>query len=341
MSATAASHPLFFVMKCVDGVPLDAMLRAHPRLPIPVVRTVLLQLCAALQYAHDRGVAHCDVKPANILVDVHGNVHVTGFRVAKVADSARATKTGTTSGTWEYMSPERWLDQPASYASDQYSVGIIGYELLTARPPFVGPPVEVQRAHRSEPPAWVNFVRRDCPTALAAAVMRMLAKEPNERWPALRNAIAFIARAPRTDEDAGRSTLAHLVRFTPSVRPTVAMTPPRQTTRRPARRSARVLPIPGAITAIRPVPIAWLDLAPRSQTPALAAGVRALGTEIRATVAGAGRWSRRFVIAAGLLAAATTVVWLELVAIGQRPRDAHTPSRTVTTPPISPTNENR
>ena len=98
MSATVASHPLLFVMKSVDGATLDAVLRAHPRLPIPVVQTVLLELCAALQYAHDRGVPHGDVKPANILVDVHGNVHVTGFRIAKVVESTIALRAGIGSG---------------------------------------------------------------------------------------------------------------------------------------------------------------------------------------------------------------------------------------------------
>src|SRR4029453_16096358 len=101
--------------------------------------TVLLELCTALQYAHDRGVAHGDVKPANILVDVHGNVHVTGFRIAKVVESAVAVRPAIASSTWEYLSPEQCLDQPTSFASDQYSVGAIGYEMVTGRPPFVGP----------------------------------------------------------------------------------------------------------------------------------------------------------------------------------------------------------
>ena len=342
MSATVASHPLFFVMKSVAGAPLDALLRAHPRLPIPVVQTVLLELCAALQYAHDRGVPHGDVKPANVLVDVHGDVHVTGFRIAKVVEPAAAVRTGIASGTWEYMSPEQCLDQPTSVAADQYAVGAIGYEMVTGRPPFVGPPLEVQRAHRSEPPAWLSFARRDCPTPLAAAVMRMLAKEPNERWPALRIAMPFIARVPRTDVDAGRSALAQLVQSTPSVQTTVAITAHGQTTRPATRRRARVLPIPGAARPDRPLPVAWLHVAPRSNRPPHGAGARAFGTGIRVTVASAGRWTRRVAIAAGLLAAATTAVWLELAAIARRPNDIRMPPRIVSAPPItSRTDENR
>ena len=342
MSATVASHPLLFVMKSVDGATLDAVLRAHPRLPIPVVQTVLLELCAALQYAHDRGVPHGDVKPANILVDVHGNVHVTGFRIAKVVESTVALRAGIGSGAWEYMSPEQCLDQPTSFASDQYSVGAIGYEMVTGRPPFVGPAVEVQRAHRSEPPPWVNFARRDCPTPLAAAVMRMLAKEPDKRWPALRTAMPFITRVPRTDVDAGRSVLAQLVQSTPSFQTTVTMTPRGQTTRPATQRRARVLPIPRAARPDRPLPVAWLHVAPRSNKPALGAGARTSGTGISVNVASAGRWARRVAIAAGLVAAATTAVWLELVAIARRPNDVRMPARIVSAPPVaSPTDGNR
>jgi eukaryotic-like serine/threonine-protein kinase len=341
MSATVASYPLGLVMKSVDGATLDAVLRAHPRLPIPVVQTVLLEVCAALQYAHDRGVAHGDVKPANILVDVHGNVHVTGFRIANVIESRAASRAVIASGTWEYMSPEQCLDQPTSFASDQYSVGAIGYEMVSGHPPFVGPPVEVQRAHRSEPPPWVSFARRDCPTSLAASVMRMLAKEPDKRWPALRSAMPSIARVPRTDTDAGRSALAQLVQSTPSVQTTVTVTLG-QTAQPATRRRTRVLPIPAAAGPDRPLPVAWLHVAPRSSKPARGAGVRAFGTGIRVTVASAGRWARRVAIAAGLLAAATTAVWLELVAIGRRPNDVRMPPRIVSAPAVAPPiDENR
>ena len=334
MSATVASDPLFFVKKSVDGATLDAVLRAHPRLPIAVVQTVLLELCAALQYAHDRGVTHGDVKPANILVDVHGDVHVTGFRIAKV-ESPAAWRAGIGNCAWEYMSPEQCLDEPISFASDQYSAGVIGYEMMTGRPPFVGPPVEVQRAHRSEPPPWVNFARRDCPTSLAAAVMRMLAKEPNERWSALRAAMPLLARVPRADVDAGRAALAQLVQSTPSVQTTVTMTPRSQTARPVPRRRARVLPIPGAPRTDKPLPVAWLYVAPRSNRPPLGAGAPSAGTGIRVTVASAGRWARRVAIAAGLTAVATTAVWLELVAIARRPNDVRMPPQIVSAPSMA------
>jgi serine/threonine protein kinase len=332
MSGTVASHPPFFVMKQVDGVPLDAVIRAHPRLPIRVVQALLLQLCAGLQHAHDRSVVHGNVKPANILVDARGNLHVTDFGIATAAEYARVMRTAMAIGVPEYMSPEQCLGQPTSVASDQYSVGAIGYELLAARPPFVGPPVEVQRAHLSDLPPWVGFARRDCPTPLAAAVMRMLAKEPNERWPALRNATPFITRVRRPNVADARSALARLVRFTPSVQSTITMTPPGHPAQRAVRRSTRVLPIPGGPRPSKPVPVASLNVAPRSHTPAFDAGARFRTTGLREHVASTGGWSRRLAIAAGLLAAATTVVWLELIALGRRPNDIRTPAGIVSAP---------
>ena len=230
----------------LQGVPLDAVIRAHAPLPVPIVRELLLQVCAKLQHAHDQGVMHCDVKPANILIDDRGNVHVGDFGDASAAEWAHAMLAGMTIGTAEYMSPEQCLGDRTSFASDQYSVGLIAYELLTGFPPFIGWPVQVQWAHLREAPAWVGFARRDCPTPLAAAVMRMLAKEPNERWPALRNAMSLIARPSRMDPTNNRSALAHLVRDVRSAHAPIARPLPVS--------SFQIPPRPGTLTidGVRP-----------------------------------------------------------------------------------------
>lgn len=195
-----------------QSVPLDAMIRAYAPLPVPIVRELLLQICAALQQAHDCGVTYADVKPANIDVDDRGNVRLAAFGRADAAEVAQATRAMMTMGSADYTSPEQCLGQPPSFASDQYSVGLIAYALLTGFPPFVGWPARVQWAHLRELPPWVNFARPDCPVPLAAAVMRMLAKEPNERWPALRNAMPSIAKPVRREPVNGRAALARLVR---------------------------------------------------------------------------------------------------------------------------------
>jgi len=324
MSGTVASHP-FVLTTHVDDVPLDAVLRAHPRLPIPVAQAVLFRLCAALQHAHDHGVAHGDVTPANVRVDVDGNVHVNGFAIARDAEYQRVMRSliGVTAS--EYSSPEQCLGRPTSFASDQYSVGAIGYELLTGRPPFVGPPMEVQRAHVNDLPCWPGFMRRECPTPLAATIMRMLVKEPNERWPTLRSVMASIARAFSGDAEGGLSALARLVRTTPFPRPTMTVTSPGDVPSRSVWRSDSAWSISSAPWPKRPLPVASLDVAPRLHRPVPGGGARGLTAEARAAMARGGRWSRRLAIAAGLLTAAVTVAGLELLAIAQGPNDRPTP----------------
>jgi serine/threonine protein kinase len=224
-SVRDAGDPLFFVMKYVDGAPLDAVIRRHGPLPIPVVQGILLQLCAALEYAHGEGVVHRDVKPANVLVDSRGQVQVTDFGIAKAVDSGQLTRTGMAIGTPTYMCPEQCAGRPQSAASDQYSVGVVAYELLTGRPPFLGSAVEMQWAHLKDEPAPLGASRPDCPPTLSAAIMRMLAKDPAERWPMLRDAMPLIASGNPVDHDAGRVALAELVRTSPPTRPAFAITP--------------------------------------------------------------------------------------------------------------------
>jgi len=311
MSGTVASYP-FFLTTHVDDVPVDAVLRAHPRLPIPVAQGLLLRLCAALQYAHDHGVMHGDVTPGNVRVDVRGDVHVKGFAIARDTEYQRIMRTLVSAMTSEYTSPEQCLGRPTSLASDQYAVGAIGYELVTGRPPFVGPPLEVERAHVNDLPAWPGFVRRECPTPLAATIMRMLAKEPNERWPTLRSAMASIVRASSGDVDRVQAALARLVRSTPSTETVMAV--PGRVPPELVASSGNELTISSTPRPKRPVPVASLGVAPRSRAPILAGGARNLAAEIRAAFTRGGGSSRRLTIAAGLLTVAITVALLALLA---------------------------
>ena len=264
-----------------QAVPLDAVIRAHAPLPVSIVRDLLLQICAALQHTHDRGAIHGDVRPANVLIDERGNVHIE--------DSGNAS----TVGTAEYASPEQCLGQPTSFASDQYSVGLTAYELLTGFPPFIGWPTKVQWAHLHEPPTWISFARRDCPMRLAAAVMRMLAKEPNERWPALRSAMSFIAVRPGRDPSYGRAALAQLVRDMELSRAPIA----------------RPLPVSSFQIPPRPCALA-VDL---TQRPTLTPSVPSVRMS---DMIG---WFRRSAKAAGIAAAILAVAWLEAYTLARRP----------------------
>jgi serine/threonine protein kinase len=205
---------LYFVMKYVEGRPLDGIIRELGALPIPMVQAILGQVASAFGYAHRRGVIHRDIKPANILIDDEGWAVVTDFGIAKVLDSKGLTMTGHSVGTPTYMSPEQVAGDGVSPASDQYALGILAYEMLTGKPPFEhknAMAMMFSHVHRS--PAPLEQKRPDCPQPLRDAVMRMLQKEPADRWPTVEDAIEAIGTPPPlSHEDPTRSRLIQLAR---------------------------------------------------------------------------------------------------------------------------------
>lgn len=181
----------YFVMKYVDGRPLDDILSRSGPLPIPVAQSILVQVARGLEYAHREGVVHRDIKPANIMIDKKGNAIVMDFGIARVEDTARFTQTGAAIGTPAYMSPEQCRGDEVAAASDQYSLGVVAYELFSGRPLFNGSSAELQVAHMQETPIRVEQLRPDLPPELANAVMRMLEKNPANRFASLSDLIAI------------------------------------------------------------------------------------------------------------------------------------------------------
>jgi protein kinase-like protein len=199
---------LYFVMKYVDGRSLDSIIRELGPLPIPMIQAILGQAASAFGYAHRRGVVHRDIKPGNILIDDEGWAVITDFGIAKVAEAEQLTSTGLSVGTPTYMSPEQVGALPVTGASDQYSLGVVAYEMLTGKPPFTGGGMmAMMYAHVHQAPATIENVRPDCPEGLRAAVMRMLAKDPAERWPSVEDVIAAIGSPTLTPDDPTRSQL--------------------------------------------------------------------------------------------------------------------------------------
>jgi serine/threonine-protein kinase len=186
----------FFVMQFVPGRTLEGVLRDVGALPIPVVRAWLFQIGSALGYAHRRGVIHRDIKPGNILLNADGEAIVTDFGIAKVAESPNQTQTGTVVGTPVYMSPEQCYARELTGASDQYSLGVVAYEMLVGRPPFSGSSFALMRSHTDTPPPPLRELRPDVPPAMEAAVMRMLAKSPEDRFPSLGDALVSLGAGP-------------------------------------------------------------------------------------------------------------------------------------------------
>ena len=216
---------LFIVTKLVDGRPLSGVLRRGGQLPLVVAQYVIRQVADALNYAHSEGVIHRDVKPANIMVDRKGSLVVMDFGIAKAVDDSNLTRTGLVIGTPAYMSPEQCLSKRVTSAADQYSLGTVAYELLTGVTPFRGSALEMQWAHAKEIPEPVRTLRPDCPPALEAIVMRMLAKAPEDRWSSLQDVVDALTLDPLS-ETAARQYLASLVAGKPGApTPSLPVTP--------------------------------------------------------------------------------------------------------------------
>src|SRR5438552_13606055 len=226
-TAAALSHPhiipiyavkesdqvLYFVMKHVQGRSLDHVIRDVGPLPIAMTQAILAQVGDALGYAHRHGVIHRDTKPANIMLDEEGWAVVTDFGIAKVLQAEGLTMTGVTVGTPTYMSPEQIGTHEVTGASDQYSLGVVGYEMLTGKVPFRGESImSVMYAHFNEPARPVTELRPDCPPNLAAAVMRMLEKDPARRWPSMDDLVAVCGRPSLRQDDPIRSEVVTLAR---------------------------------------------------------------------------------------------------------------------------------
>ncbi|MGH7613635.1 MAG: protein kinase domain-containing protein [Gemmatimonadales bacterium] len=213
-TAAALSHPhiipifgvresgrlLFFVMKFVHGRSLDAITKEHGPLPIKMVQAILAQAGSALDYAHRHHVIHRDIKPANIMLDVEGWAVLTDFGIAKVTEAQGLTMTGATIGTPTYMSPEQCAAKEITGATDQYSLGVTAYEMITGKVPFdADSMMSLMWQHFHEPPPPILERRSDCPPDLAQAIERMLAKKPEDRWPTLEDAVEAIGNPPLND----------------------------------------------------------------------------------------------------------------------------------------------
>ncbi|HEY2371990.1 MAG TPA: protein kinase [Gaiellaceae bacterium] len=173
----------FIVMEYLAGGSLEQRLRNEGAQPPAQALAWLEQAANALDAAHRNGVVHRDVKPANLLLDVHGRVHVADFGIASAAGMQSLTQTGTVLGTASYLSPEQATGEATSPASDLYSLGVVGFELLTGRRPFEGDTIaEEAAAHvRGDVPSVQSFDRR-LPHELDAVFGRALSKEPTWRF---------------------------------------------------------------------------------------------------------------------------------------------------------------
>ncbi len=178
---------LYLVMELVDGHSLREEVRAGG-LPPARVRELMLPVLDALAFAHAEGVIHRDLKPDNILLTSSGKPILMDFGLARRSDFQTVTMTGTVLGTPAYLAPEQISGGKLDERCDQYSIGIVLYELLAGQTPFPGvhDPVQLIVRHLSEPPVPLLEARPGLPPAWGALVMKMLEKNPDDRFPDIR-----------------------------------------------------------------------------------------------------------------------------------------------------------
>jgi serine/threonine-protein kinase len=196
-SAGALSHPgivtiydmdevdglAYIAMEFVDGQTLEEILSRPEPIPGDRLREVLRQAAAALDYAHRKGIIHRDIKPANIMIDGSGAVKITDFGIAKITQVEGQTLTGVLVGTPNYMSPEQVQGHEVDGRSDQFSLGVIAYEMLCGERPFFGEQIStVVYKIVAEQPSPIQNLNATLNENVDKAIRRALAKKPERRF---------------------------------------------------------------------------------------------------------------------------------------------------------------
>jgi predicted Ser/Thr protein kinase len=173
----------YLVLELVDGEDLGKRASTLSR---PEVLEVLGSVMQAMAFAHAQGVVHRDLKPENIMLTREGRVMVMDFGLARKEDAKRITQTGAALGTPAYMAPEQIQAGPLDPRSDQYGLGVMAYELLTGKLPFDhDDPLQVIFSHLSQPRPNPCEINNELPAELGEVITRMMAIEPDDRYPTL------------------------------------------------------------------------------------------------------------------------------------------------------------
>jgi serine/threonine protein kinase len=202
---------MFIVMAYYDGGSLSEKIKRRGPLSIPAAVDIAAQIALGLANAHAKDITHRDIKPANTMFNSEGVVKIVDFGLAKLAGASRVTKTGVTVGTPAYMSPEQARMLEVDHRTDIWSLGVVLYEMLTARLPFHGDQaLALMYAIAMEPHDPIQNYLPDIPAPLLHIVNRALMKSPDDRYPTMNDMLEDLRKAAKTPmtESAGKATLA-------------------------------------------------------------------------------------------------------------------------------------
>lgn len=196
-----AAGRLYFVMDYLGGETLRARITRERQMGVEDSIAIVEDVASALQYAHNHGVVHRDVKPENILLGDEGHACVVDFGLARAlgsVDADRLTASGLAVGTPHYLSPEQAAaERDVGPKSDQYALACVLYEMLAGEPPFTGPTASaIAIQHLASKPVPLRHRRPTVPSNVDAAVMRAMEKVPTDRWPSAHDFVSAL-RSPQ------------------------------------------------------------------------------------------------------------------------------------------------
>ncbi len=225
----------YIAMEYVDGPTLDQVMSQSHALPAEQMFSILGQTAAALDYAHQKGIVHRDIKPANIMIAADGTAKITDFGIAKITTSESLTLTGNIVGTPHYMSPEQVQGQPVDGRSDQFSLAVIAFEMLTGEKPYTGEHLTtVVYKIVAEEPLAPHRLNPSLSGAIEGAVKKAMSKKPDGRYATCQdfaNALEKACAATKGWKTMPRGASLSEPTVSDSARPAVAMPPPRRTRR--------------------------------------------------------------------------------------------------------------
>ncbi|MEJ5203015.1 MAG: serine/threonine-protein kinase, partial [Anaerolineales bacterium] len=238
----------YLVMEFLPGGTLKQKMGTP--MPYTEAAKMLLPIARALEYAHREGIVHRDVKPANILITKAGDVMLSDFGIAKILDveeTSHLTGTGVGIGTPDYMAPEQGMGVQVDYRADIYSLGVVFYELVTGRKPYVADtPMAVLLKHISEPLPRPRTYMPNLPDAVEQVIFKAMAKKPEDRYQSMGEfavALERIAQMKSTDLIEETETRTAVYSGRPQTPTEIATLPEKP-------RPNKVLPVAGVLVGV-------------------------------------------------------------------------------------------